>query len=66
MSTVVLPVLHVRVTFPCVRLFSSQDDLAIMIEGTDGQYYLQAGAILIPGLSPLSYARSLRLSGFLL
>ncbi|KAI0069174.1 hypothetical protein BV25DRAFT_1910871 [Artomyces pyxidatus] len=26
-----------------------QDDLAIMIEGSDGQYYLQAGAIVIPG-----------------
>ena len=26
-----------------------QDDLAIMIEGDDGQYYLQAGAILLAG-----------------
>lgn len=26
-----------------------QDDLAIMIEGTDGQYYLKAGAIILPG-----------------
>jgi len=26
-----------------------QDDIAIVIEGTDGQYYLQAGAILLPG-----------------
>ncbi|KIY03670.1 uncharacterized protein Z520_00361 [Fonsecaea multimorphosa CBS 102226] len=26
-----------------------QDDLAIMIEGADGQYYLLAGAILLPG-----------------
>ena len=26
-----------------------QDDLAIMIEGTDGLYYLRAGAILLPG-----------------
>ncbi|EIW77884.1 hypothetical protein CONPUDRAFT_92213 [Coniophora puteana RWD-64-598 SS2] len=26
-----------------------QEDLAIMIEGDDGQYYFQAGAILIPG-----------------
>ena len=26
-----------------------QDDLAIMFEGADGQYYLQAGAILLPG-----------------
>lgn len=27
----------------------TQDDIAIVIEGTDGQYYLQAGAILLPG-----------------
>ncbi|KAI0775471.1 hypothetical protein BC629DRAFT_1638009 [Irpex lacteus] len=27
-----------------------QDDIAIMIEGSDGQYYLQAGAIVIPGM----------------
>lgn len=26
-----------------------QDDLAIMIEGSDGQYYLKAGCILLPG-----------------
>ncbi|RDB20502.1 hypothetical protein Hypma_012433 [Hypsizygus marmoreus] len=26
-----------------------QEDLALMIEGQDGQYYFQAGAILIPG-----------------
>ena len=26
-----------------------QDDLAIMLEGADGQYYLKAGAILLPG-----------------
>lgn len=26
-----------------------QDDLAIMFEGADGQYYLKAGAILLPG-----------------
>lgn len=26
-----------------------QDDLAIMIEGTDGNYYLKAGAIILPG-----------------
>ena len=26
-----------------------EDDLAIMIEGKDGQYYLRAGAILLPG-----------------
>ena len=34
-----------------IPYFSTQDDLAIMIEGTDGQYYLQAGAILLPGPS---------------
>ncbi|EIM88152.1 uncharacterized protein STEHIDRAFT_146234 [Stereum hirsutum FP-91666 SS1] len=27
----------------------TQDDMAIMIEGEDGEYYLQAGAILVPG-----------------
>ncbi|CAF5040092.1 unnamed protein product, partial [Rotaria sp. Silwood1] len=26
-----------------------QDDLALMIEGSDGQYYLKAGSIIIPG-----------------
>ncbi|GEQ68891.1 hypothetical protein JCM33374_g2560 [Metschnikowia sp. JCM 33374] len=26
-----------------------QDDLAVMIEGTDGNYYLKAGAIILPG-----------------
>ena len=26
-----------------------QDDLALMIEGSDGQYYLKAGALLLPG-----------------
>ncbi len=26
-----------------------EDDLAIMIEGSDGQYYLKAGVILLPG-----------------
>jgi alpha-1,2-mannosyltransferase len=26
-----------------------QDDLAIMMEGTDGLYYLRAGAIVLPG-----------------
>lgn len=31
----------------CARLV--QDDLAIMMEGEDGQYYLLAGAILLPG-----------------
>jgi hypothetical protein len=25
------------------------EDLAIMVEGSDGQYYLQAGAICVPG-----------------
>jgi hypothetical protein len=36
---------------PSLCYLSTQDDLAIMIEGTDGQYYLQAGAILLPGPS---------------
>ena len=36
---------------PRLGSLSTQDDLAIMIEGTDGQYYLQAGAILLPGPS---------------
>ena len=31
-----------------------QDDLALMIEGSDGQYYLQAGSILLPGFWRLS------------
>ncbi|KAK0206070.1 hypothetical protein DFS33DRAFT_1312070 [Desarmillaria ectypa] len=26
-----------------------QDDLALMVEGTDGRYYFQAGAICVPG-----------------
>ncbi|KAM9930037.1 hypothetical protein OXX59_000796 [Metschnikowia pulcherrima] len=26
-----------------------QDDLAVMLEGTDGNYYLKAGAIILPG-----------------
>ncbi|KAF5357680.1 hypothetical protein D9758_007424 [Tetrapyrgos nigripes] len=26
-----------------------QDDLALMVEGTDGRYYLQGGAICVPG-----------------
>jgi hypothetical protein len=34
-----------------VRLVRIQEDLAIMIEGTDGRYYLQGGAVLIPGSS---------------
>lgn len=46
---------HLRVTEPlaedpiqtCGRLV--QDDLAIMIERPDGQYYLLSGAILLPG-----------------
>lgn len=32
-----------------VAAMLTQDDIAIVIEGTDGQYYLQAGAILLPG-----------------
>ncbi|KAL0579645.1 hypothetical protein V5O48_002341 [Marasmius crinis-equi] len=27
----------------------TQDDLALMVEGTDGRYYFQGGAIIIPG-----------------
>lgn len=46
---------HLQVTEPlpedpietCARLV--QDDLAIMIEKPDGQYYLLSGAILLPG-----------------
>lgn len=40
---------RVCLTFRALCYFSTQDDLAVMIEGTDGQYYLQAGAILLPG-----------------
>ena len=29
--------------------FSVQDDLAIMIEGNDSQYYFQGGAVCVPG-----------------
>ena len=36
----------------CARLV--QDDLAIMFEGSDGQYYLLAGAILLAGFWRLS------------
>jgi hypothetical protein len=58
----------VRVRATITRLFafsSTQDDLAIMIEGTDGLYYLQAGAILIPGPSlRFSSFPSLRFSSF--
>ncbi|KAH9165438.1 hypothetical protein EDB89DRAFT_2134473 [Lactarius sanguifluus] len=32
-----------------VAAMLTQDDLAIMIEGADGQYYLQAGAVLLAG-----------------
>lgn len=27
----------------------AQDDLAVLLEGSDGRYYLQAGAIVVPG-----------------
>jgi len=30
-----------------------QDDLAVLLEGSDGRYYLQAGAIVVPGTSKL-------------
>ncbi|SPO03151.1 uncharacterized protein DNG_05833 [Cephalotrichum gorgonifer] len=36
----------------CARLV--QDDLALMVEGADGQYYLLAGAILLSGFWRLS------------
>ncbi|CAM1501472.1 Fc.00g034560.m01.CDS01 [Cosmosporella sp. VM-42] len=36
----------------CARLV--QDDLALMIEGADGQYYLLAGAVLLAGFWRLS------------
>lgn len=29
--------------------FLVQDDLAVLLEGSDGRYYLQAGAIVVPG-----------------
>ncbi|KAI0260947.1 hypothetical protein BC834DRAFT_831022, partial [Gloeopeniophorella convolvens] len=32
-----------------VAAMLTQDDLAIMIEGTDGKYYLQGGAVLLAG-----------------
>ena len=41
--------MRVRVTSTCLMFVRTQDDIAIVIEGTDGQYYLQAGAILVPG-----------------
>ena len=31
--------------------FSIQEDFTLMMEGTDGRYYLQAGAVCIPGTS---------------
>ena len=46
--------------FTFLQFFSTQDDLAIMIEGTDGQYHLQAGVILIPGPSPFLFFPSLQ------
>jgi len=30
-----------------------QDDLAVLLQGSDGRYYFQAGAIVIPGASQL-------------
>ncbi|KAI0314208.1 hypothetical protein OF83DRAFT_1165304 [Amylostereum chailletii] len=33
----------------CIVASLTQDDFAILIEGKDGQYYLQAGAIVVPG-----------------
>ena len=44
-----------------------QDDLAILVEGSDGRYYFQAGAIVVPGTSKLerqvSCAATHKLSG---
>ncbi|KAI5862614.1 mannosyl transferase [Durotheca rogersii] len=44
----------------CARLV--QDDLAIMIEKTDGEYYLMAGAVLLAGFWRLSDKYMMRLS----
>lgn len=41
----------VRAIFILILYCRTQDDLAIMIEGSDGQYYLQAGAVLLAGPS---------------
>ncbi|KAE9404497.1 hypothetical protein BT96DRAFT_955621 [Gymnopus androsaceus JB14] len=40
------PPLVTRTLWSCGRV---QDDLALMVEGTDGQYYFQGGAICVPG-----------------
>ncbi|KAK3306061.1 uncharacterized protein B0T15DRAFT_567796 [Chaetomium strumarium] len=45
----------------CARLV--QDDLAIMVERADGQYYLLAGAILLPGFWRLEDKFGMALSG---
>ncbi|KAI0172121.1 mannosyl transferase [Hypoxylon sp. FL1284] len=44
----------------CARLV--QDDLAIMVERPDGQYYLMAGAVLLPGFWRLEDKYGMRLS----
>ncbi|CAI6334607.1 unnamed protein product [Periconia digitata] len=45
----------------CARLV--QDDLAIMVEGKDGDYYLLAGAILLAGFWRLQDKFGMKLSG---
>ena len=39
-----------------------QDDLALMVEGSDGGYYFMAGAIIVPGL-PFDLTTALELNG---
>ncbi|EPS40629.1 hypothetical protein H072_5491 [Dactylellina haptotyla CBS 200.50] len=39
-----------------------QDDIAIMIEGSDGQYYLKSGSILLPGFWKLEEKFDMSLS----
>ncbi|KAF3942345.1 hypothetical protein ABW19_dt0208564 [Dactylella cylindrospora] len=39
-----------------------QDDIAIMMEGPDGQYYLKAGSILLPGFWKLEDKFNMSLS----
>ncbi|KAJ6257099.1 hypothetical protein Dda_7984 [Drechslerella dactyloides] len=40
-----------------------QDDIAIMMEGPDGQYYLKSGSILLPGFWKLEEKFNMTLSG---
>lgn len=41
--------LRVTLTSVLSRPFRVQDDLALMVEGDDGRYYFQAGAICVAG-----------------